>query len=89
VEAVNNAADARDMFKKAGMPCDDAETLLSKLVPMAKQQGISLERQGKFHEAIAHYKAALPFADADSQRAMTHEVNLLRRLIREGKCPNR
>ena len=84
-EAVNNAADARDMFEKAGQPSDNCHRLLDQLALIVKKEGIKLEKQGKFQEAIEYYEACIPFADEASQKAMQHEVKLLRKITHAGK----
>ncbi|MGI6119850.1 MAG: hypothetical protein ACOYIB_04635 [Desulfosporosinus sp.] len=81
IEALNNAADSRKMFAKANLAYEHCNDLLKQLAVMAKKKGINYEREGKFQEAINHFEAALPFADEKSRQAMTHEIELLRRII--------
>ena len=84
-EAMINAADARDMFEKAKQPSDHCNQLTDQLAVLLKKEGIKLEKQGKFPEAIEYYETCIPFADEASQKAMRHEVKLLRKIIHAGK----
>jgi tetratricopeptide (TPR) repeat protein len=83
IEALNNAADARNMFVKANLPHEHCSDLLRQLAGMAKKQGIKYEREGKFQEAINHFEAALPFVDEKSCKALVHEIELLRRILND------
>jgi tetratricopeptide (TPR) repeat protein len=85
LEAIKNAADARDMFQKAGLPHDHCNELIHTLAVSMKKKGIAYEKKGKFEEAIDHYEACIPFADAKSQHAMQHEVKLLRKILHDRK----
>lgn len=80
IEAICNAADARDMFIKAGAEHEHCDALLQQLALAAKKKGIEYERKGMFQAAIEHYEACMPFSDAKSRQAMQHEIELIRRV---------
>ncbi len=88
IEAIKNAADARDMFNKAGLPHDDCDDLIHTLAASGKKKGISLEKKGKFQEAIDHFEAFMPYVDEESRAAMEYETNLLRKIISDKKQEN-
>lgn len=83
LEALNNAADSRNMFAKANLSHENCDDLLKQLAGMVKKQGIKYEKEGKFQEAINHFEAVLPFADEKSSKALTHEIELLRRILND------
>jgi tetratricopeptide (TPR) repeat protein len=85
IEAINNASDARDMFEKAGLPSDHCTVLIDKLAVSLKKKGIEHEKRGRFAEAVEYFTASIPFADEKSRKAMEHESELLRRVMKGGK----
>lgn len=81
IEALKNAADAKDMFQKAGSDFEHCVLLISELALIIKKKGIENEKTGKFEKAIEYFEACLPFMDEKNQNTITHEINLLRRVI--------
>lgn len=82
-EALNNAADARDMFGKAGKDNKHCTKLLEQLSENIKKIGITHEKNGKFSEAIDYFKMAIPFADTIDEKAMKYEIDLLQGYMNE------
>jgi tetratricopeptide (TPR) repeat protein len=85
IEALHNAADSKEMFKKAGLPGDSSKELLLSIAKAVKKKGIELEKKGKFHEAIEHFEACIPYSDEKGKNAMLHEIKLLERIIYDRK----
>jgi len=84
-EALNNIADARDMFVKAEKPHENCNELLKKIVNSIKKKGVTLEKEGKYKEAIDCFETCIPFANEKNKEAMQHEVELLRRVLNGGQ----
>jgi len=84
-EALNNAADARDLFIKSTKAQGHCDELIRKITNGLKKQGIAYEKKGMFKEAVTHFEACLPFIQDKAKQTIEHEVNLLRKIIDEVK----
>jgi tetratricopeptide (TPR) repeat protein len=83
LEALNNAADANDMFRKAGKVSSECKSILEDMTQRCIQKGIENEKEGNLKEAILHYKTSIPFSNDSDKRAMTHEIKVLRGIMKK------
>lgn len=77
LEAQSHAVSA--LNTKTGQTSSNCKALLSSLAEGLKKRGIALEKNGKFHEAIKYYEAAIPYSSEKNRKMMEHEIELLKK----------
>ncbi|GEM_PF-5835777 len=91
VEALNYAARAKGMQDKINADPGSCAELLRRLALAAMKQGMAHEKNGELEEALACYRASVPYAGEKNRRAMLQEIELIERVMRYGQgkdCPD-